>query len=296
MTEENPFKVRLVIPWHRLTSEIKFPQKTTDIKGFVSWRKNELFQFISNRIEWEFKAVNRKLTRRYQKGAWYELFDEKVKNGWVQPEYDEDSFDYFIRHTHYRARDLINLCKKCVEYAFTNGNFDSEDDVLRHGFINQKIIRETFHEYNQDAAKELLEEAVRKYRGFEKYVDALYRLSVVFTYDDLKSRLVTYSIDENIEEVILKLWESGFIGVTCEPKDKDQSDLISTFSTDLGKKETLGNIRWTWFFYNSKRTPIELLRMVESVGCEKSGLCLHPKLFETYTPILSSKLAVPIGV
>ncbi|MEM7657157.1 MAG: hypothetical protein AAF399_13570 [Bacteroidota bacterium] len=296
-TKDNPFRVRLVIPWHRLTSEIKFPQKTTDIKGFVSWRRDELFKFISNRIDWEFKAVNRKLTKRYQpKLAWYEFFEGKVKNGWVEPNYEEDSFDYFIRHTHYRSRDLINLCKKCVEYAFNNGNFDSLDDVLRKGFITQKMIKETFHEYNQDAAKELLEEAVRKYRGFSDYPEAIYRLPIVFSYDQLTTRLQKYGIDENTEEVILKMWESGFLGVTVESTDFGKIELIETFSSHVGRKTFRGYTRWTWFFYNSKKTPIELIRMVESIGCKDHGYCLHPKLFETYTPIVAKKLNVPIGV
>lgn len=295
-TRENPFKVRLVIPWHRLTSEIKFPQKTTDIIGFVSWRREELLKFISNRIEWEFKAVGRRLSKRAQRGAWYELFHPTVRNGWVEPNFEENSFDYFIRHTHYRSRDLINLCKKCVEYAFNNGNYSSLDDVLRTGYISQRIIKETFHDYNQDAAKELLEEAVRKYKGFNDYTEAIYRLPIIFSYDNLSARLQKYGIDENTEEVILKMWESGFLGVTIETTDLNKIALIKTFSNNIGRNDFNDFTRWTWFFYNSKKTPIELIRMLEGVECKNYGYCLHPKLFETYTPILRQKLNVPIGV
>jgi hypothetical protein len=36
---DNPFRVRLVIPWHRLNTDIKFPQKLTDYRGTVTWKK-----------------------------------------------------------------------------------------------------------------------------------------------------------------------------------------------------------------------------------------------------------------
>lgn len=295
---ENPFKVRLVIPWHRLTNEISFPQKLTDSIGKVEWRKKELYAFICKRIEWEFNNKNRKKTNRYNRlGPWYELFDETIKNGWVKSNLEENSFDYFVRHTHYRTRDLINLCKVCVEELHdSKDNFDSLDDVIRNGFIDRNTIKTAFHKYNIRASEELINEAIRKYKNLETVIDSLYRLPLVFTHNEFKERLKAYSVQMTTDDTVITLWECGILGVTAIPNDDEMDSKFNVFSKEDGKKIMGDKIRWTWFFYNSERTPIDIMRLLEAYNCKDFGYVLHPKLYEAFTPIVSNTLDVPIGV
>ncbi|MDX2004787.1 MAG: hypothetical protein SFU83_05865 [Meiothermus sp.] len=162
-SDSNKKNIRITLPWHRYNPErIDFPQKLRQYIGKVKWNRKSLREFINRRIEWEFQRVGRRFAPRHGHDAWRELFGDKIVNGLCKPLVYEDSFDYFIRHTHHRARDLQNLARKAVEHQAEVGD-QSIDEVLARGSISEETVKEMFRSECPEATRELIIEAQRRY-------------------------------------------------------------------------------------------------------------------------------------
>ena len=106
-------RLEISIPWHRNVDYLmREPQKTAQPTGRFNWSGDLLRAFINKRIEHEF-TLSRKPARRRGKDAWEELFGEKIRNVWNGK--NEDTFQYFLRHTHHRTRDMIRLARNAVK-------------------------------------------------------------------------------------------------------------------------------------------------------------------------------------
>ncbi|MEO0468035.1 MAG: hypothetical protein AAF206_00335 [Bacteroidota bacterium] len=295
--DDRNFNVRISIPWHRyVVKETDFPQKLYQHKGSVEWSKEKLKEFISKRIEWEFRRVGRRYSIPTNKSAWNILFDDKVENGWCHPVVAEDSFDYFLRHTHYRARDILRLARETLIEAAKQMRMDV-DEVLKTERISAKIITSTFHKVGQPITKQLIEEGNRRFPGLAKVTDRLSGLPLPFTTDELKKRLKPLDIPFN--DAIHMLWESGILGVMLEPNSDKASRRLALGFTERGKRVYTNKLNqrheiWTWFEHNHEGTASEILSKLTQMNCGKFGLVLHPKTFELFFPN-PAELHCPIG-
>jgi len=145
-SQDQLIQLRVSIPWHRFRPEyLDYPQRFFSNLGYIKWNSESLRHFINRRIEWEFKRVGRSFRRDVD--VWPMLFTENVTNDHCEPKIFENSFLYFLRHTHYRPRDLQCLARRAVEkYASVSGV--TVDKVLlgREGKIPGSTIRETLRE------------------------------------------------------------------------------------------------------------------------------------------------------
>lgn len=184
------FKLRISIPWHRyVVGDIDFTQKFSQFEGQVTWTKEQLKQFINNRIEYELKRVSRKI--QFNKDTpdyWSLLFENKVINGFCEPSIHEDySFDYFLRHTHYRARDLLRLARICVEEYANNYNVSLNDTLKIQ--IPAQSIKETFRKIGSRQAEYLITEGSRRFPELVELEKHIAGLPILFTKEDLKKRI-----------------------------------------------------------------------------------------------------------
>jgi len=294
---DNPFYVRIAIPWHRFdTSRLDFPQKIYPYRENIVWDKGELFAFINKRIEWEFRRVGRRYATN--KPAWYVLFPKEVPNGVTKPAIQEDSFAYILRHTHHRPRDLQRLARSIVRYYGSRHSLSAEE-VLLNAQIDWESVKNALRAECPQVTRLLIEEGQRRYPELYNLTDRLRGLPLPFTQDDLKKRIQTMDLD--INRALLTLWDVGVLGVcVCTRYNSDlDKRLRNNFPPDLLRVEyrQQGTVCWNWFEYNYTGEPITLLEKIKRLNGESDLplLVLHPVTFEFFTP-RSFVAHCPIGV
>lgn len=306
-SESQLIQIRISIPWHRYNpDELDFPQRFPEYVGYIRWNAECLKEFISRRIEWEFKRVNRHSSGRIG-DAWNTLFEAYVLNDYCEPKIREDSFRYFLRHTHYRPRELQQLTRRTVEKqaAITH---TSADEILRGRGgrkISASIIKETIREVSRETMRQsFIPEVRRKYGDDEVEVlmSLLSGISMPFKIDDIKKRYRrirdTEAMPTRLNNIIMELWKSGIIGVEIIPILESN---IPTLLEEL-PKETLcsytTNIRnisrWYLFAHNWEGDIIQLLLRYENSEEATAGFVLHPRTFQDLLP--RSHKICPIGI
>jgi len=288
---ENPFNLRITIPWHRFTtSALDFPQKLLQYKGSVEWGRDELRAFINRRIDWEFRRVGRKYSHKGGNDAWSELFPKTIRNGICRVE--EDSFDYFLRHTHHRARDLQRLAREVVEAQARAFRVQVDDVILgkttKDKRLVPEIVKDAFRFQGPQLTDLLIVEAERRYPEIRIIVDQMYGMTIPFNESDLKKRLQSTSVDLN--RAMECLWDSGILGVSLVPETTKASKKIANIFPHQGvrKYHTDNNgskyERWSWYEYNWNGNAVEILDKLRRIEQAEPGLVIHPITFEYLAP------------
>lgn len=293
------FRVKISIPWHRdITDDLDFPQKVYQHKCFVEWNKGQLKRFIEKRINYEFKRINKFGSKPDErKDLWYQLFEDKIINGYCMLE--EDTIDYFLRHTHYRPRDFLRLVRQCV-LEFAKEKSLSIDQALKYKIPNH-TVKTALRKTNRKVIEQLIIEGDRRYAGLKLICSNLRGLPLPFSINDLKKRVKEVS-DISFAKASRYLWESGIIGVVAIPNSKQCSLKMEVHFDPKARKEVVlpesANITqhiWTWFEYNYEGDVLELMDRLETNDCSDNKLVLHPKSFETFMPRYDKSFRFPIG-
>ena len=235
------FQVEVSIPWHRTVRDnLKEPQKLSQYSGHFFWSRKNLRNFINRRIEHEFMLVRRNNRLKPNDDPWTILFDGDCGNRWCGCK--EDSFNYVLRHSHHRTRDLIRIARAIVfaQVDILRGNggreYD-EDDVLNgavpSGRIIQAAIREGVEKAIKDSAADRLTEAKRRYPRIGDVVECLRGMESPFTKEQLIKRTKDVQIDT--DRILDMMWESGFLGIEIFPKvDGDLAYVERTLGDECG--------------------------------------------------------------
>lgn len=292
------FKVKISIPWHRdITDDLDFPQKVFQHKTIVEWNKEQLKGFIEKRIEYEFTRV-----QKYRHGIkdspnlWYELFEEKIINGFCG--YEEDSFDYFVRHTHFRPRDLLRLVRQCIVLHAKVENLSIDDAIKKK--IPAITIKQAFHAINPEVTKQLIVEGERRFAGIKTICNNLTGLPLPFTIEQIRKRIKEVS-DIPFSDAAKHLWEAGIIGVVAIPNSLTCSNKMEIHFNISARKiynEPNSNKKehvWTWFEYNYNGSVLDLMDKLELYACSKNSLVFHPKTYEFLLPRHDKDFCFPIG-
>ncbi len=302
------FKVKISIPWHRdITDDLDFPQKVFQHKTFVEWNKVQLKGFIEKRIEFEFNRVQKyRHIIRDTPNLWYELFEEKIINGFCG--YEEDSFDYFVRHTHFRPRDLLRLVRHCVVLHAKLESLSIDEAIKKQ--IPANTVKQAFHTINPEVTKQLIVEGERRYPGIKTICTNFTGLPLPFTIEQLRKRIKEVS-EIPFSDAAKYLWDTGIIGVVAMPNSlacsnkmevhfnsnarKAYTDVTTTTSKDntttTNKKEHV----WTWFEYNYNGSVLDLMEKLTVYDCSKNFLVFHPKTYELFLPRHDKDFCYPIG-
>ncbi|MCQ4141612.1 hypothetical protein [Chryseobacterium sp. EO14] len=303
---KTPFNLRLVIPWHRFSNtSIAFPQKIDQYVGKVSWTRNTLREFICKRIAWEFRRVGRNYSLKKGQDEWDVLFEKQVENISFNPPIIENTFDYLLRHTHYRNREIQSITRKCIEDIFdedSHFNYQNQDELLKKGKITSFDIKRTIHKHNESYANLLIEEAARRFPEINQIISSLNKIEMPFMMSDLKKRLVNSEFNISLDRIVEILWDSGVLGITAQSKTNLGSEKLEELFSKKGRynfedKKRHIHERWTWFFYNSDLAPNSILNRLERIEDEiEYGFVLHPKTFEKFSPRMKTENNAPIGI
>ena len=284
-SQRQKLKVVLAIPWHRYKLKgINLPQKVSQYKYYMHWDADSLKGFINERISYEFKRVGR--VKFDKKNAWYELFDKTIsRSEHFETTIIEDTFDYALRFTHHRPRDLQKLVRLAVGLS-SNITGRDKDEILKGvaGYkINENHLRKAVHSYRSDACNLLIEEYERGNPGFSDKVDKLSGFPACIEYTEFLSKLSHVGLDCRTD--ILPLWYSGIIGleIFCE---KNQQKFYAILPDEAKKTDRdingISITRGYFFEYNTDLHINELITKYKNGNNEnKINIVFHPKTFDT---------------
>ena len=299
-SKRQKLKVVLAIPWHRYKLQgINLPQKVAQYKYNMHWDTDTLKQFINERITYEFRKVGR--SKFEKKDAWYDLFDKTIsRSEHFEIPIIEDTFDYALRFTHHRPRDLQKLIRIAVSTAAKTTD-RSKDDVLKGvgGFkINGNHLRNAIHSYRKDATNLLIEEYERGNPGFSSKVDKLQGFPACIGHDDFKTKLTHVGLDCRTD--ILSFWYSGIIGleVFCEKNQQKFHAILPDEAKKIDRDIKGNSITRGYFFeYNSEFDINELIAKYKNGDSDSTtivNVIFHPKTFDSIVGQQERKW--PIGI
>jgi hypothetical protein len=296
--------VRLTIPWHRYkTDKVDFPQKLQQYRCYVSWSYSGLRDFINKRIEWEFKRYGRAYTAKGNVDAWNTLFDKQVRNQQVNPAVLEDSFEFVLRHTHHRPRDLQRIARKSVEMLSKESQKDLQSIFRGTGGlkVSGERLKQAVRALGKDEAGELITEAARRYGLVREIVDSMQGIRIPFDYDILAHRLGAKLKNRMISarDAITILWEAGIIGIEIVPKMPEEvgvntDDLPKSAFRRIKNIENNEFVRWFLFEYSWLPDPNGTYERFNNFEDISAQFVLHPKVYYYVVPSHGT-LQYPIG-
>jgi hypothetical protein len=281
-------KVEISIPWHRSVRDyLREPQKLPQYMGTFSWDNARLLDFMNKRIENEFHILKRQVSSRRDTTAWDMLFAKTVRN--LRCACDENSFSYFLRHTHHRTRDLMRLARTVIHTQADlwrqNRPGLTTDDILggNSGVVTPTAIRQGVSESIRDSSEDRISEASRKYPNIRDIIDLLRGIDVPFTESNFSAR--AKGRDEKVSEMIAMLWESGIIGFEIIPKPGADIPLIernvgshavSEYTRQSGERGK----RYFLFEYNTELSITHIERTFNDDQATRK-IVMHPVFFES---------------
>lgn len=302
-------RVEVSIPWHRfIRDQVGEPQKITPFIGRFKWTPTSLRHFINKRIEWEFKRVRRAFTAKGNLDAWSALFESTVRNTLTHTR--EDTFQYVLRHSQYRVRDILRITRTAVEFEAVKREEANSDNVLigRGGLkVSEKSLRAAVRRACGDTAIERILEATRRFQHLHAHIEALRGKSIPFDFKELKSRWQNGNdeilTDDSIFKVLDELWRSGIVGLQMKAMS---SAAVAQLKASIGSgclvhQRTDGSTGVFYVFdHLSDRKPYDLLMTYDhSTGRGEHAdietkIVIHPMMFE-YLDVRPTE-RYPIGI
>lgn len=302
----NKIRVHLSIPWHRYEATVlRAPQKYGQYISQVRWSKDNLRNLIDERLHWKERQYGRSTTEKYsEKAVWYRIFPYSITNQRIENELNrmEDSFDYFIRHTCWRPRDLITLCSECIQRHCEEEEIEESEFFSTNETVSEKIVRTVISEKSRDISSWRLLEFARKYNNPDCLEEIFTGISSPVAAEILLDRTKLFSELTNTvgeQELVRQLWDSDIIGVCIEVETNADLDLLLDSYGDAvlsspkkirrGESDVIGVL--FLFRYN---TPLgESPMSIVSKYHKNSYFVLHPVFHEKFG--VNSSKQYPIG-
>lgn len=301
-------RVEISIPWHRYVRDaVGEPQKLTPFIGRFKWTPTSLKGFINKRIEWEFRRVGRSFVAKGNQDAWSALFEPTVRNSVTKT--PEDSFEYVLRHSQYRVRDVLRMTRMAVEYEAVKREVHV-DSVLRGrgGLkVTEKILNAAIRRACNDTSVERVLEASRRFPDIGRYIEALRGISVPFDFNELTKKRWSSILEGKPKDEVFKafeqLWSSGIIGIQLHAQSKAAVDqLTGSIGTGCLSRAKRSETEAVFFVFDhlSDRKPYDILTTFDHSEGEKehkdikAKIVAHPIMFEYLDVRTTSE--IPIGI
>jgi hypothetical protein len=194
--------IKAFIPHDRyLALPLRDSDKLDTMHASIRWNRDNLQAFVKKRLD---------LTQKIQQhsafsGAWRQVMPETIRNATYQLE--EDSFDYIVRHTMMRPRQLqIHLEQISDDYLDRN--------------IDPSMVPNSVSEASKKIAKFFADEFKTDYPYLSRFIASLHRKDNILDYRDFVT-IVEAGINKyhkngdapDIEDMIDNLYAMGFFGV-----------------------------------------------------------------------------------
>lgn len=182
--------------------------KFHSIEERVTWDRNDLKKLVTSRAR---ASTGLEVGRLAYDKIWFSFFPAEIE--------DEDSFEYLLKHTFLRPRDLIQLCNLCRDRA-------QDRD---HPRIEEWDIREALSRYSEWKLRDLRDEYKVQYPFLQKlFLGMFYGNSFRFTrgeltkrFEPIKAGLIKEFGDdyfEPLDNLLQVLYNIGFLGATIQDK------------------------------------------------------------------------------
>ncbi len=204
----NFLKIKAFIPHDRwLEQKMRDLDKYRAMQESIVWRYNYFREFLLRRL-----ILHEKVSPSADfQSAWKKFFPESLENNCYGVR--ESVYDYIIRHTQYRPRQLlyhlINLCK-----AFKSGDINAQEIPHVIARSCKERVRDFIEEYRIDHPE--MESFLTKFRGCPN----------VLTYSEFRDQVQKAlremrCKDVNVSDKIQKLYHIGFVGLVEEVPDHE---------------------------------------------------------------------------
>lgn len=302
-SERQLLKVNISVPWNRIAIEdASLPSHLVPYIDDIRWSKSNLRVFINKRIEREALHRGVKLHTRPNHDAWDCIFVPIVENESYPGNRDnkEDSFDYVLRHTLWRARDIQTIARDCVDRYCRENSISNHTEFFRKRLVvDADCIRSSVASCTPANAKLRIEEARRKFRHSTDLFNILYGMKVPFGIEDLKSRFPEASDFKEWNEIIQTLWESGILGYRVDFKSDDG---LKYFKKKYGDdsyriSKISGKIGKGFLFQYNVFDNNNVLGMIDRMSKEKRDFSVDPIIHPTFNEYLDLRLdnSGPLG-
>lgn len=238
--------------------------KVHEAQHELLWSRNDLLSLVGSRIaiSLNIKGSGGGFSKDYNY-CWGHIFEERGSNliGRV-----ENSFDYIIRHTLYRPRDLLRACKYLRNKAVENGIADK---------IPFKLITEYLPSFCEDSIDYLEDEYRSRLDQLLDVIAAFNGFSNIMDYETfletVKGAIISNKLDISERDMEKLLYEIGFIGGMrlTYPSRKDPK-LFKTQKYNFK------------FSFNKLRFNLKTAQKV----------CIHPMFYELLSVVPDSQIIV----
>ena len=196
---------------------------------YIQWSDKELAAFIAKRV-----ARNKHLitgSGAYAEtlnNTWDELFPFLIKNS--ETDVKHKPFDYLLRHSQFRPREILICCRAISEYAKTENKSSLTQEEFRdvvHQHCNNEVSK-TINEFKPSLQN--IHEILNRFTGRSNI------LKSEQVYSILKNVDFTGSIKDT-NELIQFLYDMGFLGIIMDQHEKNAFGKPLPFT--ISKEKTL---------------------------------------------------------
>jgi AAA15 family ATPase/GTPase len=272
---------KIMIPADKYSPlKLRDSDKIEQIVQTIVWTKQGLKSFICKRIAYSLDVdISGLDSQAIMEKTWYRVFPRTISNARIV-EGKEDSFDYILRHTLYRPRDLQIHCSRIITVA-----------KKMSAPISEKIVQSSVATTNEEV---LCKYVIREFEGEYPYVEDIFNAfkgknNVLFYEDvyrtvrrglelfarrtgELESKDTASTLA--IEQAITFLYNIGFLGYFVNPQLPELRDVdVKRFH---GKE-------YAFFFAYNRSYPN--FRNSET-------LVIHPMFYEAYEIVPDEKLVI----
>ncbi len=186
------------------------------------WGRNELLSLVGSRIaiSLNIKGSDGEFSKSYNH-CWEQIFEEKGYNllGRI-----ENSFDYILRHTLYRPRDLIRACKYLRNKSIEKGFPDR---------VPFQIIAENLPLFCEDSIDYLEDEYHSRLDQLLDVISQFNGSSNIMGYEEfaetVQNAIIKNQLDMNERDMEKLLYEIGFAGgMRLTPLSRKNPQLFKT--------------------------------------------------------------------
>lgn len=208
----------------------------------LKWSRDDLYDLTSRRI---LHFLKKNGMKNLDKGETFQkVFPKKIRNTTFNA--DEDVFDYIIRHTFFRPRDILQLCSEIFSEFIRKQKITNQEEFINALPVDEQSIKDGVKAGSSDIAKYLLIEFETS--DLEKALNAIRKKSHVVEYSVLYSSLnkVFDYERKDIKDIINTLYKIGCIGVIRSGNPKVPETYSSRKSVRNGNIEYVSLFSYSW--------------------------------------------------
>ncbi|NJL37701.1 MAG: hypothetical protein HC840_19440 [Leptolyngbyaceae cyanobacterium RM2_2_4] len=208
----------------------------TDIFRQLDFRQTEKIRPYVTEINWYDHQLRRIIELRLT--SYWKCSLEKALSRFPNTVKNEDTFDFFIRRTMKRPRDIINFVNSCIEEA----------NKRSAHYVSIQSVLATEKKYSRDRMVALIDEWKFVYPDLELWIESFAGRKFTINYSELEK--IFEHENRPIKEIIDSLYEVGFIGY-YSPEDERVN--FSFFSTGKPGFDHTYHVHVAFFSYLDER-------------------------------------------